>query len=139
MTLICSQCDAEGDGTLDALPAGWIVRHSPALGTLAVCPVCASKAPPQSGRAIALAVQNDDVIPTAAQGRLRAIIERVERLEEDEDVIRNDKREVYAEAKGEGFDVKILKRVVRARKLDPAKREEEQAIYDLYAGAIGMA
>lgn len=72
-----------------------------------------------------------------AQGRLRSIIERVERLEEDKAAIAGDIKEVMAEAKGEGFDTKILRKVVRLRKMDKAKRQEEEAILDLYLSAIG--
>ena len=80
---------------------------------------------------------SDDVITGAAQGRLKTIIERVERLEEDKAVIMADLQEVYAEAKGEGFDVKILRKVVRLRKTDKVKRDEEEALLDLYLSAIG--
>jgi len=78
-----------------------------------------------------------DVITAAAQGRLRTIIERVERLEEDKAAISADLKEVYDEAKGEGFDVKILRKIVRLRKQDKIKREEEEALLDLYLSAIG--
>ena len=78
-----------------------------------------------------------DVLNTAAQTRLKTIIERVERLEEDKAAVMNDIKEVFAEAKGEGFDVKILRKVVRLRKQDKAKRQEEEAILDLYLAAIG--
>ena len=78
-----------------------------------------------------------DVLNTAAQTRLKTIIERVERLEEDKAAVANDIKEVFAEAKGEGFDVKILRKVVRLRKQDKAKRMEEEAILDLYLAAIG--
>ena len=78
-----------------------------------------------------------DVLNGAAQTRLRTIIERVERLEEDKAAVMNDMKEVFAEAKGEGFDVKILRKIVRLRKQDPAKRLEEEALIDLYLSAIG--
>jgi uncharacterized protein (UPF0335 family) len=68
---------------------------------------------------------------------LRTIIERVERLEEDKAAVMNDMKEVFAEAKGEGFDVKILRKIVRLRKQDRAKRLEEEALIDLYLSAIG--
>lgn len=83
-------------------------------------------------------ITSDDVITGAAQTRLRTIIERIERLEEDKAVIANDIKEVYAEAKGEGFDVKILRKVVSIRKKDKVKRDEEEALLDLYMSAIGM-
>ncbi|HWU50779.1 MAG: DUF2312 domain-containing protein [Asticcacaulis sp.] len=80
---------------------------------------------------------SDDVISGAAQTRLRTIIERIERLEEDKKGIMTDIKEIYDEAKGEGFDVKILRKVVSIRKKDKVKREEEETILDLYLTAIG--
>jgi uncharacterized protein (UPF0335 family) len=79
----------------------------------------------------------DDVLNQAAQTRLRPIIERIERLEVDKATVMNDIKEVFAEAKGEGFDVKILRKVIRMRKMDKAKRDEEEALIDLYLSAIG--
>lgn len=79
----------------------------------------------------------DDVLSTAAGGRLRTIIERIERLEEDKAAIATDIKEIFAEAKGEGFDVKILRKVVRLRKQDKVKRQEEEALLELYLSAIG--
>ena len=73
----------------------------------------------------------------ATDDRLRLLIERIERLEEEKKGIADDIRDVYAEAKGNGFDVKILRRIVRLRKQDRAKRQEEEAILDLYLSAIG--
>lgn len=73
----------------------------------------------------------------AAQGKLRSLIERIERLEEDRKAVGADLREVYAEAKGEGFDTKILRKVVRLRGQDRAKRQEEEALVELYIAAIG--
>ena len=78
-----------------------------------------------------------EVLNSTAQTRLKTIIERVERLEEDKAAVANDIKEVFAEAKGEGFDVKILRKVVRLRKQDKAKRQEEEALLDLYLSAIG--
>ena len=79
----------------------------------------------------------NDVLNTSAQGKLKSLIERIERLEEDKAAVANDLKEVYAEAKGEGFDVKIVRKVVRLRKQDSAKRQEEEALIDLYISAIG--
>ncbi|CAM3149926.1 DUF2312 domain-containing protein [Asticcacaulis taihuensis] len=84
-----------------------------------------------------LSFSSDDVISGAAQTRLRTIIERIERLEEDKAGIMGDIKEVYDEAKGEGFDVKILRKVVSLRKKDKVKRDEEETILDLYLTAIG--
>lgn len=78
-----------------------------------------------------------DVLTSAAQGRLRTIVERLERLEEDKQAIMADQKEVFAEAKGDGYDVKTLRKVLRIRKQDRAKRQEEEAILDLYLSALG--
>jgi uncharacterized protein (UPF0335 family) len=78
-----------------------------------------------------------DVLSGHAQGQLKAIIERIERLEEDKAAVQTDLKEVYAEAKGNGFDTKIIRKVVRIRKQDKAKVQEEEAILDLYLSAIG--
>ena len=73
----------------------------------------------------------------AASGRLRTIIERVERLNEDKAAIQEDIKMVYAEAKGEGYDVKILRKIVTLRKKSAAARQEEQALMELYLAAVG--
>ena len=78
-----------------------------------------------------------DVLTASAQGRLRTIVERLERLEEDKQAVLLDMKEVFAEAKGEGYDVKTLRKVIRIRKQDKAKRQEEEAILDLYLSALG--
>jgi uncharacterized protein (UPF0335 family) len=78
-----------------------------------------------------------DVLTAAAQGRLRTIIERLERLEEEKAAAAADQKEVFGEAKGEGYDVKILRKVLRLRKMDKAKRQEEDSILDLYLAALG--
>jgi uncharacterized protein (UPF0335 family) len=76
---------------------------------------------------------------TIAADRLRSFIERVERLEEDKAAVANDIKEVYAEAKGEGYDVKTLRQVVKIRKMDRADRQEQEAMLELYLAAIGEA
>ncbi len=73
----------------------------------------------------------------AAQ-RLRAFIERIERLEAEKAALAADIREVYAEARGEGFDAKTMRQVVRLRKLESAERQEQQALLDLYKAALGL-
>ena len=85
----------------------------------------------------AVAPANPDVMASSASARLKTIIERIERLEEDKAAIAGDIKEVMAEAKGEGFDTKILRKVVRLRNQDKAKRQAEEAILDLYLSAIG--
>ena len=71
--------------------------------------------------------------------RLRSFIERIERLEEEKAALTGDIREVYAEAKSAGFDVKIMRQIVRLRKLDNAERQEQEALLDLYKQALGLA
>lgn len=73
-----------------------------------------------------------------AKDQLRSLVERVERLEEEKAALSADIREVYSEAKGVGFDTRIMRQVVRLRKLDRADRQEQEAILDLYLGALGM-
>jgi uncharacterized protein (UPF0335 family) len=73
-----------------------------------------------------------------AKEHLKSFIERVERLEEERSALTADIREVYSEAKGQGFDTKIMRQVVRLRKLDTADRQEQDAILDLYMSALGM-
>ena len=80
-----------------------------------------------------------DGATTVAADRLRSFIERVERLEEEKAVIAGDIKEVYAEAKGEGYDAKILRQVIRLRKMDRADRQEQEALLELYLSALGEA
>ncbi len=76
--------------------------------------------------------------PTAPD-QLRSIIERIERLEEDKSEVAADIKEVYAEAKGNGFDTKVLRKLVALRKKDRDKVLEERAMLELYANALGCA
>lgn len=76
---------------------------------------------------------------TVAAGQLRAFIERIERLNEEKKTIADDVKEVYAEAKGTGFDTKALRTLIRLRNMDQAERQEAEAILDLYKAALGMA
>ena len=73
-----------------------------------------------------------------AKGHLTAFVERIERLEEEKKGIADDITEVYAEAKGDGFDVKVLRKVVAIRRQDAAERTEQEAILDIYLQALGM-
>ena len=73
-----------------------------------------------------------------AAGQLRSFIERIERLEEEKKGLSDDIRDVFAEAKGNGFDTKVMRQVIRLRKKEPAERQEEEAILDLYMHALGM-
>lgn len=76
---------------------------------------------------------------SVAQDQLRAFIERIERLEEEKAAIASDIKEVYAEAKGNGFDTKVLRKVVSIRKQDANERMEQEALLELYMSALGMA
>lgn len=83
--------------------------------------------------------QEDEPSTSFAKDHLKAFVERVERLEEEKKTISDDIRDVYAEAKGNGFDVKALRAVVRIRKQDENKRKEEEAVLVTYLHALGMA
>jgi len=72
-----------------------------------------------------------------AKDQLKSIVERIERLEEEKQALAEDIKEVYAEAKGNGFDTKILRKVVRIRKMDAAQRSTEEEMLDLYLSAVG--
>lgn len=74
-----------------------------------------------------------------ARDQLRSIVERIERLEEEKAAIADDIKEVYAEAKANGYDTKTLRAVIRIRKQDSAERQEQEALLDLYLAALGMA
>lgn len=73
-----------------------------------------------------------------ARDQLRAFVERIERLEEEKKTIADDIKDVYAEAKGTGFDAKALRKVVALRKVDKDERMEQEAILDTYLHALGM-
>ena len=80
---------------------------------------------------------NIDVLNATAQAQLKSIIERIERLEQEKAEVAEQIKEVFAEAKGNGYDVKTLRKVVRIRKQDRAKRQEEEALLDRYLSAVG--
>jgi uncharacterized protein (UPF0335 family) len=73
-----------------------------------------------------------------AKEHLRSFVERIERLEEEKKALADDIREVYSEAKGTGFDTKVMRQVVRLRKMESAHRQEQEAMLDLYLSALGM-
>ncbi len=73
-----------------------------------------------------------------AADRLRSFVERIERLEEERSALSADIREVYSEAKGVGFDTKILRQVVRLRKMDNADRQEQEELLTIYKEALGI-
>jgi len=89
--------------------------------------------------ATSAAVKEDEAPATTfAKDQLKAIIERIERLEEEKKTISDDIRDVYAEAKGNGFDVKALRTIVRLRKQDANERAEAETILETYMQALGM-
>jgi len=73
-----------------------------------------------------------------AREQLKSVVERIERLEEEKKAIADDIRDIYAEAKANGFDTKVLRQVVSLRKKDLTERQEQDAIRDLYLQALGM-
>lgn len=81
---------------------------------------------------------NTEMSQTVAAGQLRAFIERIERLEEEKKTISDDIKDVYAEAKGTGFDTKAIRTIIKIRKKDAAERQEEETILDLYKAALGI-
>ena len=87
----------------------------------------------------AAAAEKEQPATRFAKDQLRAIVERVEKLEEEKKAISDDIRDVFAEAKVNGFDIKALRQVVKLRKLDKNERAEQEAILDTYLVALGMA
>ena len=73
-----------------------------------------------------------------AGDRLKSFVERIERLEEERKALSNDIKEVYAEAKGTGFDVKIMRQVIRLRRMDKDDLDEQETLLDVYRRALGM-
>jgi uncharacterized protein (UPF0335 family) len=86
----------------------------------------------------AAAAKDEQTAHRFAKDHLKAFVERVERLEEEKKAIADDVRDVYAEAKASGFDVKALRTVVKLRKQDVSERKEQEAILETYLHALGM-
>jgi len=84
------------------------------------------------------AAENEQPSTRFAKDQLKAIIERIERLEEEKKATSDDIRDVYAEAKGNGFDAKALRAIVRMRKMDTDERREQEEILETYMHALGM-
>jgi len=80
-----------------------------------------------------------DTDANASDDRLRLLIERVERLEDEKKGIADDIKDVYAEAKAVGYDAKIMRQIVRLRKMPPDDRREMETVLDLYKAALGLA
>lgn len=79
------------------------------------------------------------VVGGIAGDQLRSVVERIERLEEEKTALAADIREIYAEAKGNGFDTKALRQILKLRKMDVSERHEQEAVLHLYMRALGMA
>ena len=79
-----------------------------------------------------------DVMTAAAQSRMKSFVERIERVEEEIKAGQDERKEIYAELKGEGFDTKVMRKIIARRKQDKVKREEEEALIDLYESALEM-
>lgn len=76
---------------------------------------------------------------SVAQDQIRAFIERIERMEEEKKAIADDIKEIYAEAKGNGFDTVVLRQIIRIRKQDANERAEQESLLELYMAALGMS
>lgn len=72
-------------------------------------------------------------------GRLKSFVERIERLEDEKKALADDIKDVFAEAKAAGYDIKVMRQVIRLRKMDSAKYQELEALLDLYKTALGMS
>lgn len=79
-----------------------------------------------------------DKVGGIAADRLRSLIERIERLEEERKSLASDIKDIYGEAKSAGFDVKVLRQIIRIRKQEPAEVEEQETLLDVYRRALGM-
>jgi uncharacterized protein (UPF0335 family) len=77
-------------------------------------------------------------VPETNDNQLRRFIERIERIEEQQDELAEDKRDIYSEAKAQGYDAKIMRQIVRLRKLPPHDRAEMEALLDTYKAALGL-
>lgn len=78
-----------------------------------------------------------DTKTTFAEGQLKFLVQRIERLDEEKRALTGDIKEVYMEAKANGFDTKILRQIIKIRKRDRSEMDEEQALIELYLGALG--
>ena len=81
---------------------------------------------------------NSTARDSAADNRLRLLLERIERLDEERKGLADDIRDVFSEAKATGYDAKIMKQILRLRKMDPDKRREEELLLDTYKCAVGL-
>lgn len=88
--------------------------------------------------ALDAAVKSEPETGGIAADRLRSLVDRIERLEEERKALGADIKDIYAEAKSAGFDVKVLRQVIRLRKQEPAEVEEQETLLDVYRRALGM-
>lgn len=93
---------------------------------------------PQTDSNTGTAPATSEASHSFAKGQLKAIIERIEKCEEEKKTISDDIKDIYAEAKGSGFDVKALRTIVRMRKQDAGERQESETILETYMQALGM-
>ncbi|HYZ63118.1 MAG TPA: DUF2312 domain-containing protein [Acetobacteraceae bacterium] len=80
----------------------------------------------------------DTKVGGIAADRLRSLIERIERLEEERKALGGDIKDIYAEAKSAGFDVKVMRQIIAIRKKEPAEVEEQESLLEVYKAALGM-
>ena len=106
-----------------------IVVSGKSDASIDICPDCSS--PTETG-------QKRSSEASATDDQLRLFIERVERLEEEKRAIADDIRDVYAEAKAQGYDAKIMRQIVKLRRMEPHHRQEAEAILDLYKASLGL-
>ena len=85
-----------------------------------------------------MSVSTEEKPTNIAGERLRSVIERIERLEEERKALANDIKDIYSEAKSAGFDVKVIRQLIRIRKQEPAEVEEQETLLDVSRRAIGM-
>jgi uncharacterized protein (UPF0335 family) len=83
-------------------------------------------------------VETDAKVGGIAADRLRSLIDRIERLEDERKALGNDIKDIYAEAKSAGFDVKVIRQLIRIRRQEPAEVEEQETLLDVYRRALGM-
>ncbi len=88
--------------------------------------------------AVSVVEKTDTKTGGIAADRLRSLVDRIERLEEERKALSSDIKDIYAEAKSAGFDVKVLRQLIRLRKQEPAEIEEQETLLDVYRRAIGM-
>lgn len=126
----CDKCDASAFATDTPLPEGWTHHRSTRTGAqLTVCQSCDE----------ADSTNRSDDDASATDDQLRLFVERIERIEEEIKGANDDRRDVYAELKSQGYDPKIVKMIVKDRSMSPHDRKERDAILETYRCALGEA